>query len=116
MAIMVRRYSQRRRHVYKKQQNIQKLHKFGGYLTIAFPSFTLFSVYLSPNITRENYRDKLEKIMENVRRCQSEKIIAGDSNAKLAEWGSRTTDARGTLLVRRATKSFIDGTLASQKI
>ncbi|KAG5887396.1 hypothetical protein JTB14_001586 [Gonioctena quinquepunctata] len=54
--------------------------------------------------------------MENVRRCQSEKNIAGDTNAKLAEWGSPTTDARGTLLVRRATRSFIDDKLASQKI
>ncbi|KAG5886457.1 hypothetical protein JTB14_012869 [Gonioctena quinquepunctata] len=93
-------------------------------------------VYLSPNITREDYRDKLENIMQKARRCQSEKIIAGDFNAKSAEWGSPTTDARGTILmdwtstpnlivqnrgskptfVRRATGSFIDVTLASQKI
>ncbi|KAG5862360.1 hypothetical protein JTB14_030583 [Gonioctena quinquepunctata] len=115
---------------------IQKIQKFEGYLTIEFPSFTLFSVYLSPNITKEDYRDKLENIMEKARRCQSGKIIAGDSNAKSAEWGSPTTDARGTILmdwtstlnlivqnrgskptfVRRATRSSIDVTLASQNI
>ncbi|KAG5861807.1 hypothetical protein JTB14_031497 [Gonioctena quinquepunctata] len=78
---------------------IQKIQKFEGHLTIEFPSFTLFSVYLSPNITREDYSDKLQNIMEKARRCQSEKIIAGDFNAKSAEWGSPTTDARGTILM-----------------
>ncbi|KAG5870209.1 hypothetical protein JTB14_017950 [Gonioctena quinquepunctata] len=115
---------------------LHKIQKFEGYLIIEFPNFTLLSVYLSPNITRGDYRDKLENIIEKARRCQSEKIIAGDFNAKSAEWGSPTTDARETILmcwtstlnlivqnrgskptfVRRATRSFIDVTLASQKI
>ncbi|KAG5880878.1 hypothetical protein JTB14_038089 [Gonioctena quinquepunctata] len=74
--------------------------------------------------------------MEKSRRCPSEKIIAGDFNARLAGWGSPTTDLRGTILMdwtstlylivqnrgskptfmRRATRSFIDVALASQKI
>ncbi|KAG5873269.1 hypothetical protein JTB14_013180 [Gonioctena quinquepunctata] len=74
--------------------------------------------------------------MQKARRCQSEKIIAVDFNTKSAVWGSPTTDARETILmdwtstlnlivqnrgseptfVRRASRSFIDVTLASQKI
>lgn len=74
--------------------------------------------------------------MQDVKNCPREKIIAGDFNAKSSEWNSPKTDARGTILmewistlnlviqnmgnkptfVRKATKSFIDVTLASERV
>ncbi|XP_011173322.1 uncharacterized protein LOC105205617 [Solenopsis invicta] len=59
----------------------------------------IVGVYISPNISPENFENKIEEIGMVVRRLQPGwGLVAGDFNARSVEWGCPTTDTRGELL------------------
>ncbi|XP_074031357.1 uncharacterized protein [Leptinotarsa decemlineata] len=75
-------------------------HSFGpGYVLIKFDSFTIFSCYVSPNTSLENYKTYVDTIMQLVVEEKTEVVVAGDFNAKSAMWNSASSDDRGVHLV-----------------
>ncbi|XP_074041466.1 uncharacterized protein [Leptinotarsa decemlineata] len=106
-----------------------------GFVCIKFEDWTLYSCYISPNISMEVYKERLHLILDHVADSKNEAIVAGDFNAKSPSWNSPITDARGTYMdealqaldmvvlnegstptfTRGATASYIDVTFATQK-
>uniref|UniRef100_A0A6M2DQW1 Putative 115 kDa protein in type-1 retrotransposable element n=1 Tax=Xenopsylla cheopis TaxID=163159 RepID=A0A6M2DQW1_XENCH len=108
-----------------------------GYAWIKIRGTYIMSVYLSPNDSISEFRQKLADIENTIRGFTDEVIVAGDFNAKSPEWGTDFSDTRGnevadliarldlTVLNIGATSTFrrpgfresvLDITLASSKI
>lgn len=66
-----------------------------GHVWIKIPGTYIVSVYLSPNEGISVFRQKLADIEDKIINLNGEVIIAGDFNAKSAEWGSEVSDTRG---------------------
>lgn len=67
-----------------------------GFVAVDFGVFILFSVYISPNISLDEYEAILSEMSLRIaeygpRRC----TLIGDFNAKSPLWGSSRTDAHG---------------------
>lgn len=65
---------------------------------------TIVSCYLTPSDSIEEFQRKLDEIEDNIRQAQGNFIIAGDFNARAAEWGMRTTNSRGRRIVEMASR------------
>lgn len=66
-----------------------------GFVWIHTPTTYFMSVYLSPNEGISVFRQKLANIENAMDGFNGEIIIAGDFNAKSAEWGATFSDTRG---------------------
>ncbi|XP_074031398.1 uncharacterized protein [Leptinotarsa decemlineata] len=112
-------------------------HETGqNFICIVLKDWSIYNCYISPNIPMNEFRNRVDNIMEHVRDQGKEALIVGDFNAKSALWSSPMSDARGEYLVewinalnisvcnegniptfvRGAQTSFIDVTLATQDI
>lgn len=80
---------------------VHKIIPRPGFLIVYLRDFILYACYVSPNISLEDYNKWLEDLMASVEREQNEVVIAGDFNAKAAEWGSPWTDNRGFHTIQR---------------
>lgn len=69
-----------------------------GYVWVRIREIRIYSCYVSPNITLNEYKEYLERLEANIRSGSGEVILAGDFNAKHAEWGSAINDQRGNEL------------------
>lgn len=70
-----------------------------GYTWIGVNNVKIFSVYISPNVSRATVVKILDDLGKEVRRSKyKDFLIGGDFNAKSFAWGSRIEDDRGTLL------------------
>lgn len=69
-----------------------------GYAWVRVQGIRIYSCYVSPNITMDDFRDYLDRLETSIRAGCGEVILAGDFNAKNAEWGSNSNDQRGTEL------------------
>mgnify|MGYP000164383016 FL=1 len=107
-----------------------------GYLLINLGEWDLYCCYISPNISMEEYTDKVKEIAECVSDQKREALIAGDINAKSPMWESPIIDAKGELwnewiaalnlvphntggkptFVRGHTESYIDVTISTQRL
>lgn len=75
---------------------------FGGdwYVAIQWGEVHLVSVYLSPRLTIAEVEEELDRMTRDIRSLgNSLVIVAGDFNAHATLWGSRTTNARGRLII-----------------
>lgn len=68
------------------------------------PQFTIISCYLTPRYSDVEFQLKLNTIEDKARQIEGPVIIAGDFNAKAAEWGSSTTDRRGRAILDMAAR------------
>lgn len=66
-----------------------------GFTWIRVKGIRIYSCYISPNITMTEYKEYLENLETSIRSGSGEVILAGDFNAKNAEWGSSINDERG---------------------
>lgn len=66
-----------------------------GYVWVRIGGIRIYSCYVSPNITLTEYKAYLGRLEASIRAGSGEVILAGDFNAKSAEWGSTVTDQRG---------------------
>lgn len=66
------------------------------------------SRYVSPNITIDDYRGYFERLETSIRLGSGEVILAGNLNAKHAEWGSAVNDQRGYELASLAASSNLN--------
>ncbi|KAJ8917064.1 hypothetical protein NQ315_012983, partial [Exocentrus adspersus] len=69
-----------------------------GFLVIEMEEFQLVATYISPNISRAEYKAALDRCMENIRPDETS-VILGDFNAKSQEWGAPAQDERGAALM-----------------
>ena len=88
-------------------------------------NFTLFSVYLSPNLDQENLENMLHELGQAIRNTKGNIAIGGDFNGKAHAWGSAKEDRKGTTIAEwdssidlhvcneGATPTFERGTSAS---
>ena len=110
-----------------------------SFVAVRWRGIVVFSVYISPNITTEEFLvtlDRLEHAVRGEARGGQQVLVAGDFNARSAEWGDRVTSGRGraisdlcgsldlTVLNRGSTPTFergdaqsvIDLTMASRSL
>lgn len=66
-----------------------------GFVWIKTSTTHFISVYLSPNEGISAFRRKLANIEGTISEFNGEVIVAGDFNAKSAEWGAELSDTRG---------------------
>lgn len=70
--------------------------KGSGYIHVRLYDIDLFAVYLSPNISINEYKRRMDEIFGEVEKRRYTSILAGDINAKSAIWGSQSADERGS--------------------
>lgn len=79
-------------------------NKFGGdYASARLGNIVIIGVYLSPNISAENFEHRIRKIMRFARaekRLGRQIIIGGDFNARSPVWGSENQNEDGNILVQ----------------
>ncbi|KAH8273370.1 hypothetical protein KR026_001506, partial [Drosophila bipectinata] len=68
-----------------------------GFIRAKVGAFWLYSCYLPPRLTLQQFTHTLEEIAQDARH-RSQVVIAGDFNAWAEEWGSSRTNARGRTL------------------
>lgn len=110
--------------------------KGDGFVWVRITGVTIFSCYISPNISFEEYNKFLDSLGCKIRTNSTKVIVAGDLNAKSPEWGSPSEDRRGRLVTewlsslnltvinngrtptfeRGQQKSYIDVTLCSEDV
>lgn len=74
-----------------------------GWICVEIGGLRLFSVYFSPNADIEQYVRDLHDLETAIRAAKGPVVVAGDFNAKAAEWGSKKTDRRGRMLAETAS-------------
>ncbi|XP_011171529.1 uncharacterized protein LOC105204167 [Solenopsis invicta] len=68
-----------------------------GYVACLWGGWAVVGVYVSSNISFENFESKLDEIGGVVRRLHPDWVlVAGDFNAKSADWGSPVSDTDGS--------------------
>lgn len=107
-----------------------------GYVLAELETCILYSTYVSPNITIDEYIVYLQRLAMSISEQRKPCIIGGDFNSKSYLWGSPTTNARGEILlewlagldltianlgnvptfVRGESESHIDLTVSSESI
>jgi hypothetical protein len=75
-----------------------KWGKGRGFVWAQVTSYTVFSCYISPNITTGEFERHLDDLASCVRTQGGPVIVAGDFNAKAFMWGSAVEDAKGRML------------------
>lgn len=75
----------------------------GGWTWVELERYRFYSCYFSPNSPIATFVNDLRRLEDDVKSSNLPVILAGDFNAKAPEWGSQTTDRRGTLLSEMAS-------------
>lgn len=70
-----------------------------------FDSITIISCYLTPSDSIGEFEKKLEEIEDKIREIEGYFIVAGDFNARAAEWGMPETNSRGTRIMEMAART-----------
>ncbi|KAH0818270.1 hypothetical protein GEV33_004521 [Tenebrio molitor] len=78
--------------------SMRKWGKGRGFVWAQVTSYTVFSCYISPNITTGEFERHLDDLASCVRTQGGPVIVAGDFNAKAFMWGSAVEDAKGRML------------------
>ena len=106
----------------------------GGYVWVELAEAVVYSCYCSPNVAQQQFEKLLDDLSIEIRRRNKPVIVAGDFNAKSAEWGSPNEDRRGTVMtewmsalgmvvlnrgdrptfVRKNQRSYIDVTMCTE--
>lgn len=76
-----------------------------GHVWVKTHKCTLISCYLTPNQTVHEYKTMLDDIEDTTSNTQGHVILAGDFNAKAAEWGMTLTDQRGRQILDMAART-----------
>lgn len=70
-----------------------------GFVRAKINGINFYSCYAPPRLTTNEYQALLDNIVADARNS-SPVVIGGDFNAWATEWGSRTTNSRGELLLQ----------------
>jgi hypothetical protein len=85
-----------------KKYNVYSFRSGSCFVGVETEQLAIYSVYISPNISQQEFDQHLMDIFDDVQKTVKKVIIAGDLNAKHVDWGGKTTDARGKALLEWA--------------
>lgn len=91
-------------HIINKSVGIAKHERGRGYIKLTFGDWSLYGCYISPNITTDEFEERLDGIMASAKREKKAIIIAGDLNSKSPLWGSPASDKRGEYVAEWAAE------------
>ena len=74
-----------------------------GWVWVEMSGVRIYSCYFSPNSTQQDFLGEISNLERDIRAVNGPVVVAGDFNAKAAEWGSRITDDRGRILCEMAS-------------
>ncbi|GJQ78881.1 hypothetical protein Trydic_g52 [Trypoxylus dichotomus] len=66
-----------------------------GFVWVRCEAMTIFSCYVTPNESIQQFRTKADALEDAIFNTQGEVIVGGDFNAKAIEWGMPHPDSRG---------------------
>jgi hypothetical protein len=69
-----------------------------GWTWVEVSGCRIYSCYFSPNTPTQQYEDDLQALEDDVRTANLPVLLAGDFNAWATDWGSSTTNRRGSIL------------------
>lgn len=75
-----------------------------GFVWIKTSELTVFSCYLTPNEEIEAFQAKLYSLEDKCMEIGGPLLIGGDFNSQAHEWGSRTTNSRGRMVLDMAAR------------
>lgn len=77
----------------------KKTGKGNCFTWVQIENLTLVSCYLTPSDNIDMFQAKLDGIEDYLRETLGDIIVAGDFNARAAEWGMQSTNSRGRRIV-----------------
>lgn len=91
----------------QKSGHVYSVESFKVFVCLELKSMFIYSVYISPNCSMEEFRESLDALMLHVTQTVQIKklpvILSGDFNAKNTVWGGKVTDQRGIMLLSAIT-------------
>lgn len=75
------------------------------FVWVQFNNVTVISCYLTPRDRITEFENKLEEIEQQIKEIKGHLIVAGDFNARAAEWGTATTNSRGRRILEMAART-----------
>lgn len=75
-----------------------------GFVWLKLNGFTLFSCYLTPNEEIDAFQAKIQNIEDKGLEIGGSLLVGGDFNSQAYEWGSRTTNSRGIMVLEMAAR------------
>ena len=82
-----------------------KYGSFPGFAWIDCDKIRYFSCYLTPNESIQNFRDKIDALEDAMRGTDGCVVVAGDFNARAAEWGMPHPNSRGKYILEMAARN-----------
>lgn len=87
-----------------RRVDMQDTGKGNGFAMARVSGIRVYACYYSPNATIVDFLRELSELEDSITREHGEVLVAGDFNAKSADWGSSTTDVRGRALADMAAR------------
>lgn len=84
---------------FQQNQYVLRTGSGAGYAWADLKDLRIYSCYISPNCTFNEFDVFLYRLFDSVRGATSEVIVSGDFNAHSPAWGSHRTDPRGDALM-----------------
>lgn len=75
-----------------------------GFVWVQSGGVTYVSCYLTPNEFIQPFREKVDALEDEIQRLAGNIIVAGDFNAKSAEWGMPNANSRGNYITDMAAR------------
>ncbi|XP_011858938.1 PREDICTED: uncharacterized protein LOC105556455 [Vollenhovia emeryi] len=89
----------------QRQVPWSKVSEGEGWILVDCDTILIMGVYLRPSLTRMELEDRLDRMERELRSFLPRPIlVAGDFNAKSADWGSRRPDVKGAEVVAWAAR------------
>lgn len=83
----------------------KKSGKGNCFTWVQIDNLTLISCYLTPSDNIDVFQAKLDGIEDFVREIRGDVIVAGDFNARAADWGMKSTNSRGRRIVQMIART-----------
>ncbi|XP_060877700.1 uncharacterized protein LOC132950311 [Metopolophium dirhodum] len=84
---------------FQQNQHVLRTGSGAGYAWADLDDLRIYSCYISPKCTLNEFDVFLYRLFDSVRGATSEVIVSGDFNAHSPAWGSHKTNPRGKALI-----------------
>lgn len=78
-----------------KNLEIDEINAKEGYIHVKLYGIHLFIIYISPNISLQLFKRKVDTVFQEISRHSKTSIMVGDVNSKSQTWGAFQKDKRG---------------------
>ncbi|XP_045463892.1 uncharacterized protein LOC123673452 [Harmonia axyridis] len=74
---------------------LEKVKREKNFIHLVLPGYHVYAIYVSPNVSLENFKEKIDSVFGDASIQKGGKIIVGDINSKSPMWGAPSADRRG---------------------